>query len=103
MQIIYRAFDGKEFCDRFDCEDYEWKLEHQCGIDSLIFRDVNGNSLQDKYSEKTYDTVMTIEIKSEEALETLHDLADYCGFCCYGDINEPGTWKWRDHSFVREE
>ena len=29
MKIIYEAFDGTQFDNEFECEDYEWKLNHE--------------------------------------------------------------------------
>ena len=28
MKTIYEANDGTQFEDKFECEDYEWKLDH---------------------------------------------------------------------------
>ena len=90
MKVVYIADDGKEFDDEYACMDYEWKLSHF--LDGIIFYDENGKLLTNPYADETYNKVNTIEVKNEEALKTLHEIADYNGFCLYYDIDSVGKW-----------
>lgn len=103
MRTIYEAFDGKQFDDEADCENYEWEQEHKDQLSKILFFDENGHVMFDKMSEKTYSTVMQIVVHNKEELCALHDLADYTGFCAYENIEEPGTWFWDDtiNDFVK--
>lgn len=47
MEIIYRAFDGTEFDDECDCEQYETEKNLDFSLVSLcIFADENGNKMK---------------------------------------------------------
>lgn len=94
MKIIYEAFDGTQFDNEFDCEDYEWKKNHKESLKDLRFYDDHNKILKDKLSEDTYSKVMTILVFSENGLQALKDIADYTGFSCYDVIDEIGIWKW---------
>lgn len=39
MKIIYIADDGKQFDNEWDCEDYEWKLNHPNLKDVHVFNE----------------------------------------------------------------
>ena len=94
MKIIYEAFDGTHFDNESECTDYEWKKQHEAAFKELFFYDKSGNILNDKLSEETYGNTMHIEVRSQEALQALHDLADYTGFCCYESVTDIGHWYW---------
>ena len=51
MKVIYIADDGKEFDNEYDCESYEWELNH-AHLNEICFYDKDGNKLDDIYSEK---------------------------------------------------
>lgn len=114
MKVIYEADDGTRFDDRWECEEYEWEQQHQAGIDKLEFYDVEGNSLDNKLSETTYQTVWTIVVPDKEALEAIKEICEHTGFFEYEKIIDVGRWKWQSdkdrfekenqsfYSFVKE-
>ena len=91
MKIIYIADDGKEFDNEFDCEDYEWKLNHPY-LKDICFYDKDNNNLVDIFTDDAYGKTERVVVSSENALKDLQEFADYTGFCCYGDIVECGEW-----------
>lgn len=95
MRVVYIADDGKEFDDKYDCEDYEWKLNHP-GLNDVRMYDEDDNKIKDMLSQDTYEIVMKIIVLNENAVKEMKDLARYTGFCCYGNIDEPGEWVWND-------
>ena len=95
MKIIYEAFDGTQFDDELKCVNYEWKLNHEKSLKDLIFYDKDGKVMTDsKLSEDVYSKVMKIEVLSDYGVQTLKDIADYAGFCCYDVIDSIGVWTW---------
>ena len=100
MRVVYIADDGREFDDKYDCEDYEWKLNHP-GLNDILMYDGDGNKLDDILSYDTYGSVMKIIIPNEKSLKDLKEFGCYTGFCCYVDINEPGEWVWNYEIFVK--
>ena len=97
MKIIYEAFDGTQFDNEFECEDYEWKLNHEESLKDLIFYDKDGKVMTDsKLSEDVYSKVMKIEVLSNYGVQALKDIADYTGFLCYDVVNEVGIWVWNN-------
>ena len=93
MRVVYIADDGKEFTDKYDCEDYEWKLNHPY-INDVRLYDKDNNEIKNILSQDTYEIVMKIVVPSENAVKDLQDLGRYAGFCCYENIDEPGEWVW---------
>lgn len=93
MKIIYIADDGTQFDNEFDCEAYEWRLNHP-HLKDIILLDKDGNRFEDAFSEEAYNYSEKIIITSYEALKDLQDLEDYTGYCCYADINEVGEWRF---------
>ena len=102
MTTIYVAFDGKQFQNEADCEFYEWKCGHTL-LDRIEFYDKDDIRVFDYFSESACNAVEKIVIKDEPALNQLHELAEYTGFCSYDDITSIGTWNWDGEKFVKEE
>lgn len=100
MRVVYIADDGKEFDDQYDCEDYEWKLNHP-SLNDIRLYDEKGNELKNIFSQNTYEIVMKIIVPSEIAAKDLCELGHYTGYCSYKDINEPGEWVWNNFIFVK--
>ena len=100
MRVVYIADDGKEFDDQYDCEDYEWKLNHP-SLNDIRLYDGDGNELKDILSQDTYEIVMKIVVPSEIAAKDLRELGYHTGWCCYEDISEPGEWGWNNDIFVK--
>lgn len=91
MRVIYIADDGKEFDDEFDCQNYEWKLNHP-HLKDICFYDKDNKVLGNIFLQETYETTERIVVPNKDALNDLQELANYYGFCCYEDINECGEW-----------
>lgn len=100
MRVVYIADDGKEFDDQYDCEHYEWKLNHP-SLNNIHLYDKDNNELEDLFSEDVYGIVVKIIVPDENAAKDLRELGDYTGYCCYEDIYEPGEWVWNDEIFVK--
>ena len=96
MKIVYFADDGTQFDNEYDCEDYEWKLNHPHLKDVHIF-DKDGNELKDVFAENTYHQSMKIIIPSIEALKDFQDFTNYAGYCAYYDIDQIGEWVFDNH------
>ena len=96
MKTIYIADDGTQFDDKYECEDYEWQLNHPYLKDVHAF-DKDGNEFEDIFSEDTYNYSAKIIVTSDEGLKDLQALTDYAGYCCYGYIDRVGEWEFDDH------
>ena len=103
MKVIYIADDGKEFDNAWDCEDYEWQLNHK-HLNDVHCYDKDGNELKDIFSEDTYCKVMTIIVPTYEAAKDMQDLARYTCYCFYDHITESGVWVFDEDKdrFVKE-
>ena len=91
MITIYVADDGVLFYDEYECEAYEWKLNHPNLKDVHVFNK-DGVEFEDIYSEDAYNYSEKIVVPNEEALRDLQELAHYTGYCCYEDIDKVGEW-----------
>lgn len=100
MKVIYRADDGKEFDDEFECTDYEWKLKHP-HIKDIHLYDGDGNELSNIFSEDTYSNVEKLVVPDKQAAKELQELGKYTGFTCYEWIDDAGTWVCDDSKFVK--
>jgi hypothetical protein len=102
MKIIYIADDGSLFDNEYDCEAYEWKLNHPHLKDIHAF-DKDGNEFADIFSEDTYNYSEKIIVSSEEAAKDMRDLAKYTGYCAYEYIDAVGEWVFdaRKERFVK--
>lgn len=107
MKTIYIADDGKKFDDKFECEHYEWMLNH-AHLKDIKCYDKDGNILEDIMEDDTYNYCQKIIVPTGEAVKELNDLADYTGYCYYSHITEAGTWVYKenesgmDGKFVKE-
>ena len=95
MRVVYIANDGKEFDDKYDCENYEWKLNHP-GINEIHMYDNYDDEQEDIFSMSVYENVVKIIVPNEESVKDLQELGDYTGYTCYEWIDEPGEWIWDD-------
>ena len=103
MKVIYIADDGKEFDNAWDCEHYEWQLNHPY-LKDVHFYDKDNNELKDIFSGDTYGDVMTITVPTDETAKDMQDLARYTGHCFYDHITESGVWVFDENKyrFVKE-
>lgn len=99
MRVVYISDDGKEFNDEFECEQHEWIINNP-DIENIHIYDKDGNELVDLFSENTYDKSYRIEVLDESALDALHKLAEYTGFCLYKTINDYGDYIYDNVDFV---
>lgn len=95
MQVIYMADDGTQFTDEWECEEYEWILNHPALKDISLFTK-DGEQLNNFLSEDTYNCADIVVIQTKDALDTLIELAEYTGFSCYESISKVGTWKFNE-------
>lgn len=93
MRIVYVSDDGIKFDDEFECQDYEWRMQHPY-LKDVQFLDENGDLLEDVFSEETYGKTEKIIVLTQEAVNDLIALGEYTGFCCYRDVTHPGIWKF---------
>lgn len=100
MKTVYIADDGKQFDDEFDCQNYEWQLNHK-NFATIEFFDKDGNTVIDVFSEKAYEKTEQVNIYNSESVEELQEFAADTGFGSYEDITEPGIWCFRDEGFVK--
>lgn len=88
MEIIYRAFDGKEFEDEYDCQEYEETLAiKNLGRELTI--------VNDEFEPVTCgDDIYYFVVQSEAARRKIYDLIDYCYLECSKEIllNTPYMW-----------
>lgn len=106
MRVVYIADDETQFDNEFECEHYEWILNHPHLKDVCCY-DKDDNELKDIMAEHTYTYSMKIVVPTDEAAKDLQDLADYTGYCYYAHITKNGTWvfeeKGTDGKFVKVE
>lgn len=97
MKTIYIADDGTQFDDKYDCKDYEF-LSTLKDVEKIIIVDAEGTILNDNpldiLKDETYHACAKVIITSPAAVESLHKIADYTGFCDYFDIKKPGMYKY---------
>ena len=98
MRTVYIADDGKEFGNEFECEHYEWMLNHPHLKDIKCY-DKYGKQLEDIMSDDTYYFVKKIIVPTDECVKELVELVEYTGFCDYAYITEPGIWSYVDSDF----
>ena len=91
MTIIYIADDGTQFDNEWDCDAYEWKLNHPHLKDILMF-DENGNKFEDNLAEDTYNNCSKVVITNDDTLQAIRDIASYTGYCEYESIDSIGEW-----------
>ncbi len=80
MEVIYKAFDGKEFDTEWECEQYECMRElaskHFC---SHLYA-ANGEEIQlTNVTADNCDNILFMDIKSQEDYNTIDQIMD-----CYG-------------------
>lgn len=104
MRTVFIADDGTEFDDELDCKDYEFRKS--LDLEGIELCDKYGTRY-DPYSERGYNKVVKIIVKTEEAVSVLNKIAKYTGFVLYEDVNSVGTWIFKEHDshqeFVKEE
>lgn len=94
MKVVYMSDDGKTFDNKYDCMDHEWLLYHPNVKYFASFYDKELWELDDTLSEDTYQNTDMIIVTDDVVISDLHALAEYTGFCNYGDITETGVWKF---------
>ena len=104
MRVIYIADDGKEFDNEFECEHYEWILNHPNLKDIKIYDKRTGELFDDIMSnDDAYQYGDKVVIPTELALKEFHDWAEYGGYCDAYQITETGTWLFNEDENVYEK
>lgn len=98
MKIIYIADDGTQFNDKYECEEYEWISNHP-NIRNVKMYDKNDNELTTYMSQDTYENADVVIVPDDEALDDLHELAEFTGFSYYFQVACPGRWEFRMNGF----
>lgn len=99
MRTVFIADDGTEFDDEWDCKDYEFRKS--LDFEGIEMYDKYGTRY-DPYSERGYNKVVKIIVKTERAVSDLNKIAKYTGFVLYEDVNSVGTWIFKEHDFHQE-
>ena len=96
MKILYQADDGTMFENEWDCEDYEAKINHPCLKNIEFFTKENCiyfiNDEKKFFLDDIYDDCWKIIIHNIDEFNDLVWLTDYCGWCEFKQITEPGVW-----------
>ena len=92
MEIIYRAFDGKEFEDEFDCQEYEEKLSIQNLGRDLIMVDSDFDPVT------CGDDISYFVVCSEAAKRKICDLIDSYYFEHNKEILFNTPYMWDDYA-----
>ena len=105
MKIIYIADDGKQFNNEFDCEHYEWLLNHP-NLKYIKIYDEKDELIEDVLSDDAYNYAQKIIVPTDLAAKELQDWAVYAGYCYFEHITTAGTWIYEekernDGKFVR--
>ena len=106
MKILYQADDGKLFENEWDCEEYEAKIVHS-HLKNITFFTIedcpyfmNDDNI---FSDDIYYDCWKITVHNIDELNDLIWLVDYCGWCEFEQITEPGTWiRHETDSFFHE-
>ena len=92
MEIIYRAFDGKEFDDEYDCKCYEnlMGFEECTKSKELLFFDASGKQMKDELY-KSIEGSTFVYISSSNALNILLSIAEVHD---YDVPQREGLWEY---------
>ena len=93
MRTLYIADDGKEFDNEFECEHYEWILNHP-NLKYIKCYNEDGELFDDIMDDDTYNYSQKIVVPTNLAAKELQDLAEYTGFCYYAHITDSGIWEF---------
>ena len=93
MEIIYRAKDGTEFDNEYDCENYENALECEKLKDSLFWWTYRQVSIP---VSTNADELYYFYIKSEEALDYMEEVFRNYGWSAYDELEVGGVYYWND-------
>ena len=69
MRVVYIADDGKEFDNEFDCEHYEWMLNHPNLKYIKIYDNRTGELFDDIMTDDAYNYGDKVVIPTEFALK----------------------------------
>ena len=98
MNIIYEAFDGKRFDNEFDCESYEFCLQH-LAVKTVTLYDEDGEEYkvtdyESIFADAIYWDCYKINFPNQRAYEDFMALAGWCGWSEFNDcISSPGMWE----------
>ena len=93
MEIIYRAKDGAEFDNEWECENHENTLECQELADSLFWWNSNREPIP---VSKDADNLYYFYIKSEEAIDFMDNICYSNGWSIYDGFEVGGMYYWNE-------
>lgn len=92
MKTVFIASDGKQFEDKWECEDYEWLLKHP-EIKEIKIYDYLTNPVGNIFDFEGYKIATYLYVPTE-AIDVLEEFAEYSGFTSYDGIDSEGWWKF---------
>ena len=95
QRITYIAYDGTEFENELDCINHEMICDICKGTLKMYIGDKEVCK-DDMITDETYNAVTKIIVNSESDLELLCRLENEYGFISYEDINNVGTWIFKE-------
>ena len=104
MDIIYRAFDGKDFNNEEECLNYENSIIHPNLFTIHFFnKDTKEDyyiNKDDIYDDQVYYKADKIIIHNKDEYEDFAWLAKECGWIEFDDINTFGLWERKCHNGI---
>jgi hypothetical protein len=91
MEIIYKAFDGVMFDDKFECERHEFKNKYP-QLDKIEFYDELNYPIDKIDTDYAYDNVMKVIVHNTDEVVALQAFSSFYGYPAYEDITNVGTW-----------
>ena len=96
MRVIYEAYDGRQFDDEFECEDYEFSLNHPHLFGIVLYDEDGKEYCFNRFyvsNEDNYFSCEKVIIHDDQELVDFHCLSTNCGWCEFSEqIDSPGTW-----------
>ena len=103
MRIVYIADDGKEFDNEFECEHYEWILNHPNMKYIKIYDNRTGELFDDIMTDDAYNYGDKVVVPTESALKDLNAWASCSGYCYFHQITGVGTWLFNEDENTYEK
>lgn len=99
MTTIYKAFDGKEFDNEEDCQNYETQEKYGNPLDPCAFYNANGKRIPTRdVIDDCADTVFIAHLPTAETVQVFNDLLAIGEGYNYApdDITQPGLYFYED-------
>lgn len=100
MEVIYRAYDGREFDDKYKCEEYENSYFHQ-SLFNITFYTIDGDPYyieqDDMFNDNIYYSCERIDLLDYKQVEDLAWLTEETGWIEFDQLDAPGVWIRHDN------